>query len=87
MSHAETAELRSGASDDESRIEQKSVTTAYVVGGVRTLSLGGADFTGISPALTWHPGAAARFLRSVLRLWSQAAAIFKLGIAVVHTDI
>lgn len=51
------------------------------------LSFHGADFTGVSPALTWHADATAHFLGSVLRFWSLTAPIFKLGIAVVHTDI
>lgn len=59
----------------------------YAMARVRTFSLAGADFTGVSPALTWHAGAAALSLGSVLRLWSQAAPVVKLGIAVVHTDI
>lgn len=54
---------------------------------IHTLSFNGADFTGVSPALTRHADAAARFLGSVLRFWSLTAPIFKLGIAVVHTDI
>lgn len=58
-----------------------------VIGNVRTLSLAWADFTGVSPALTWHCIAAARCLGGVLRLGSLAAPIFKLGIAVVHSDI
>lgn len=58
-----------------------------VIGSVRTLSLAGADFTGVSPALTWHSSTAARVLGCVLRFWSLAAPIFKLGIAVVHAYI
>lgn len=54
---------------------------------IHTLSFDGADFTGVSPALTWHADATAHFLGSVLRFWSLTAPIFKLGIAVVHTDI
>lgn len=59
---------------------------AYVL-CVHTLSLAGADFTGVSPALTWHRRTAAFTFGGVLRLWSLAAPILKLGIAVVHTDI
>lgn len=54
---------------------------------IRLLSLAGADFTGVSPALTWHRRTAAFTFGGVLRLWSLAAPILKLGIAVVHTDI
>lgn len=56
-------------------------------GSVLTLSLAGADFTGVSPALAGHSSAAAHFLGCVLRLWSLAASVFKLSIAVVHTEI
>lgn len=52
-----------------------------------TLSLGGANFTGVPPALTWHSSTAANLLGRVLRLRSLAASIFKLCIAVVHTEI
>lgn len=54
---------------------------------VRTLSLDGTDVTGVSPALTGHSRAAACYFGCVLRLWSQAESIFKLGVAVAHTDI
>lgn len=52
-----------------------------------TLSLAGANFTGVSPALTWHSSTAAHLLGCVLRLRSLAAPIFKFGITVVHTEI
>lgn len=52
-----------------------------------TLSPAGANFTGVSPALTWHSSTAAHLLGRVLRLRSLAASIFKLCIAVVHTEI
>lgn len=52
-----------------------------------TLSLAGANFTGVSPALTWHSSTAAHLLGRVLRLRSLAASVFKLRIAVVHTEI
>lgn len=52
-----------------------------------TLSFAGANFTGVSPALTWHSSTAAHLLGRVLRLRSLAASIFKLCIAVVHTEI
>ena len=54
---------------------------------VLTLSLPGTDFTGISPALTWHSSTAAHFLGRVLGFGSQTAPTFKLGVAVVHPDI
>lgn len=59
----------------------------YSMGSIHTLFFVGADFAGVSPALTRHATAAARVLCSVLRLWSQTAPVFKLGVAVVHTDI
>lgn len=52
-----------------------------------TLSLAGANFAGVSPALTWHSSAAAHLLGRVLRLGGLAAAIFKLGVTVVHAEI
>lgn len=57
------------------------------MGSIHTLSFEGADFTGVSPTLTWHAGATTHFLGRILRLWGVAVAIFKLGIAVVHTDV
>lgn len=56
-------------------------------GSALTLSLDGADLAGVSPALTGHPGAAARFLRCVCRFGSLAAAVLELGVAVVHSHI
>lgn len=52
-----------------------------------TFSLAGANFAGVSPALTWHSSTAAHLLGCVLGLRSLAAAIFKFGVAVVHAEI
>lgn len=66
---------------------RQSDSLPSAMAAILTFSLGGANFTRVSPALTWHSSAAAHHFGCVLRLGSLAHSIFKFGVAVVHTDI
>ena len=64
-----------------------SVSASSWAGASPTLGRGGADFTRVTPALSWHGTAAAVPFGGVHGFGDQTNTALKLGVAVVHTYI